>query len=252
MVLEHHRTLFETYSSDGHNLQDAIACMTEEINVLTSSNPDVDFSSLIYRVSELLENVDEINSECGRYKEASQCYKNDIDLLTYKLELDKEHRLTEMNNSFIVQDLVEEEKISLTKKFKSLEGDLRKRDADVLSLTAENLSLLEKIKTMQHSCSELEENNNKLSSFVKNLSLKLDTMADEVIQLKNKPRNVLDKWVEDDIIDKYFVDMSDHAICDIKFFGPAVTQIVKLSSQTDVSSMLSQSGFYSCRYAFLA
>ncbi|KAG8307044.1 SUMO1 sentrin specific peptidase 8 [Homalodisca vitripennis] len=252
MFQDNHETVYETTESFKHDTHDIIACLTHELNILTSSYPEADLKNIISKISQLLEIVDAINGESDRCTLSLQCYKNDIQLLTSKLELEKEQRLLEMNNSFKIQDIVEGEKQSLDEKIRTLESALQERDAKVSRLTEENFSLVKKLTALKNSSCEMKEKNASLVTSAKHLSLKLDLLNKEVATFNSKPCNTKDKWVDDDIIDSYFVNMSESANKDIMFMGPAFTQAVKLSCQEDVNTLLSQSTFYVCKYIFLS
>uniref|UniRef100_A0A1B6MEC0 Uncharacterized protein n=1 Tax=Graphocephala atropunctata TaxID=36148 RepID=A0A1B6MEC0_9HEMI len=106
---------FTSEPTSSANLKDSIFILTHELNILTTTNPDVDFDKLVSAVGSLIQSVDDINLESQTSSSLFDTSCNEIAVLTSKLEFEKELRHKELINSYALKDAIKVEMIELKK-----------------------------------------------------------------------------------------------------------------------------------------
>ncbi|KAG8297206.1 hypothetical protein J6590_040349 [Homalodisca vitripennis] len=125
--------------------------LTSELTILSSTYPDSSFEELHTQIAVLVDKMDTLRSVYDIQLTSLQSSKSEISLLSSKLDLEKEHRRTELNNSFALQDEAETDIRNLKTRCLDLTEALRDRDLDVaedqlvkLTKTSVNISPVDK------------------------------------------------------------------------------------------------------------
>jgi len=241
-------TVFETTSGSNDAILDIVYQLSQELNCLSNSHSDVDLEGVSARVTQLLETFEALNETLENAESAMESAKCEVHHLSRELDREKRLRRDELNNSLKVQDVFDEEKQSFEIKLKELTSAIRGRDSQIAALEDEKTSLARRIKVLDEAVTRLEDRNDQLSS-------KLTAVSDQLRAnrraLAERNNSVYDKWIDDDIINSYFYEMSNcGSKDDILFLGPAQTQSIKLGSVESVIEVLAATTYYSCKYVF--
>jgi hypothetical protein len=232
--------------------QMSVISLTSELNTLSANHTDVNFDTLSSLISDFLQKIDSVNSSKKACIEELESVKNEVLMLHSKLEIEKENRRNEMNNSFKIMDETNDEIIDLKQRIQSLQGAVRERELQITALIGENNTLTDDLRSVraQLEQSKLDYNNQSLN--VKKLNCKLDVLKQEIVQNTKQRSSSSSKWVDEHNIAAYFNEMSNSVKTnkEILFFDPSVTQLIKLGSTEACSDILSRSSYDSSSFIF--
>lgn len=224
-------------------IQDIILQLTNEINVLSSHYPDINFDNVSCNIAKLLNNLESLKRDYDTQTEVLNSSIHDLETVSEKLVLEKNHRRFERERSLEMEDLIENKNRSLVSKVGALHLAIKERDAQITSIMAENEHLLKRV-------ANFESSNKALLSTVTDLNSKLKSVKNEHSILSTKNCDMR-KWVDDNLINSYFEEMAKSTNNDkCVFYGPSVTHSLKLGTKEMVSDILSSSSFFQHNYAF--
>ncbi|KAG8293383.1 SUMO1 sentrin specific peptidase 8 [Homalodisca vitripennis] len=251
-MINNEEILFTSETDD--DLQICLISLTSELNALMTNYPELDFTNLSMHISDLLNKIDKQNSSYKCCLSDLTHSSNELQLLSPKLDLEKEQRRNEMNNSFKILDESNVEIVDLKKQVQSLFDELRQRELNISTLIAENNTLSDDVRSIKAKLLLSSESNEKNDLTIKNLSYKLDLLTAElsVNSISDKKCSSY-KWVEEHIISDYFsaIANSVKGRDEILLFNLAVSHLLKVGTPEAINDTLSNSTFNNAKYVFL-
>lgn len=237
--------VFETVGDEA--TEESIYKLSNEINFLSSTYPDVDFRNLTSFVTELIQSCDNFILKCDNSNKLVNESKTEIECLVHKLEKEKEMRLKEINHSFVVQEAVIEDKLELKKVIEKL-------DKKIISTNALYNNLLVEYQNLNAKLIEQNSMNVSLNAKIKNLNdanaslkHKLEVLNNDLFTTKNTPWSK-DKWLDDTVLNSYFEKMKTDT--DIILLGPSLTQLLRFSDTTPPVNILDIVNFDKSKFVF--
>ncbi|KAG8247106.1 hypothetical protein J6590_069165 [Homalodisca vitripennis] len=184
------------------SMEELLIKLSSALNSLASNNPDLDLHEIVVNIKLLMHKFYCLSADSISQRDALEASESEIQSLISKLGSEKELRVKEMNNSFKIQDDVNEEVVTLQCKICHLETRLRDCVAQCRNAeSATNLALsnlkLEKEKNM-----DLIERNKTLSGIVTEANNTLSVLGCKVSSLESKSEQSWskDKWTDDDTL----------------------------------------------------
>jgi hypothetical protein len=226
------------------SMENLIVRLSSQINFLSANHPNLDLNELTSVINLLMQKTDSLNSEVASQCDALEVSQSEVQLLKTELEVQKELRAKEMNNSFKLQDDAEEE-VSILKgkilKFEHRIQDLVVKCKDAELATNQAISDLkkEKEKTI-----DLLNRNKCLSDAISVANNNISVLSEKVVSLESIAARPWDKnlWLDDNTLNAYFEAMASivHNENNIVFLGPSQTQLIKLCSLSEVAVIFDQ------------
>ncbi|KAG8290254.1 SUMO1 sentrin specific peptidase 8, partial [Homalodisca vitripennis] len=235
-------------------MEELLIKLSSALNSLASNNPDLDLHEIVVNIELLMHKFDCLSADSISQRDALEASESEIQSLISKLGSEKELRVKEINNSFKIQDDVNEEVVTLQCKISHLETRLRDSVAQCRNAeSATNLALsnlkLEKEKNM-----DLIERNKTLSGSVTEANNTLSVLGCKVSSLESKGEQSWskDKWTDDDTLNCYFETLSTSVKNqeEIVFLGPSQTHMLKLSNPDIVEANFKQLTSSALKYIF--
>ncbi|KAG8253345.1 SUMO1 sentrin specific peptidase 8 [Homalodisca vitripennis] len=235
-------------------MEELLIKLSSALNSLASNNPDLDLHEIVVNIELLMHKFDCLSADSISQRDDLEASESEIQSLISKLGSEKELRVKEINNSFKIQDDVNEEVVTLQCKISHLETRLRDCVAQCRNAeSATNLALsnlkLEKEKNM-----DLIERNKTLSGSVTEANNTLSVLGCKVSSLESKGEQSWskDKWTDDDTLNCYFETLSTSVKNqeEIVFLGPSQTHMLKLSNPDIVEANFKQLTSSALKYIF--
>lgn len=118
--------------------------------------------------------------------ESLESAQAEVHLLKSKLGVEQELRAKEMNNSFKIQDEVDEEVTLLKNKISNLESKLHDLVLQCRAAELATNSAISELKTEKETSIKLSELNNSLSDAISHAKSKISVLSDKVLSLESK------------------------------------------------------------------
>lgn len=239
------------------------------LNSLAANNPDVNLSSVVEKISDLL-----ISMSALFETNKSLCVKND-ELYCKNLELDslvvslKKSKQVELNESLHIHDCFVEKNEVLSNELKSANSKisnlksqiskLNKEDSDLKSRidVSGSVSVLDEVSQLRQKVTAYQEN---IHTLISKLDLAVKTNAELVGQLDGNyiqspsPTSVnTSKWFDDSILQNYFSSFKKHPstiLSKALFIDPSVSEILKHGCTVEVNKQLNELKVESYNFVF--
>ncbi|KAG8245627.1 SUMO1 sentrin specific peptidase 8 [Homalodisca vitripennis] len=238
------RSQYQCNALHDDSMEGLIINLSSQINSFTANYPDLDLNDLVSTIGLLMQRTDHLNSEIVSQREVLESSHCEIQSLKTKLEIQQELTAKEINNSFKIQDEVDEEVVSFKNKISNLEKRLQDyvtqcRDAE----SATNLALSD-LKNARERNFQLSEKNINLSNAVALANSKIVVLSDKVACLESNTETSWNRnlWTDDNTLNSYFDAMSSSVTNkdEIIFLGPSQTHLLKLCDPVDAPAIFEQ------------
>jgi hypothetical protein len=240
------------YSDSQSVMQDHIAEICFELNIIKSNYPEINIDKLTSKLESLINICDKVLADSRENESKLDTSLRETSILESKLCVEKEWREQEINHSLHMQELVEDDKLILKKEIKVLEEQLKKSNDKIISLMDENSDLVKRVTSLKKIGDTLEGKINNQNSTIAKLELKLQTAVKGMLNLQSKDNWGKDKWADDTVLNGYFSAMAETINNrDILFLGPSVTAVIRFGAPDVVTESLRVTSFTSCKYVFL-
>ncbi|KAG8310057.1 SUMO1 sentrin specific peptidase 8 [Homalodisca vitripennis] len=225
-------------------------CMV--LNKLKVNYPEIELDDLESTVARLITSLSDAVTRGSSLQTSLDTCQRETAQLESKYQDEKTRRISDFNDSITAQDVVKEEKDSLAHENSCLKSRISKLKDEISLMESQS-------NTVQRLLSEKE-------SFISNLENQIERHQRQNVELISvhsklaaQLRDAEEKswhnsrWLEDKIIESYFESFADKQTSkdsETLFFGPSVTQFVKLDDSSDVLPILEELSFYNSKYAF--
>lgn len=250
--------------------EDSLISLASKLNSFSVNNPELDCSSLIDNVAQLIKTIDSLSGENTELKSKLEDLTCELTILNARFENFQREKRAELNDSLKFQDFVVEEKEAISRDLATYKNNIVQLQSSLAKVTQENEELRATLQydVTSNPCVNPTNTANNVEPVIadKDMSLKLlsaklndvmeerRSMASELEKLQLRLKTIQsDKWLDDSIIQSYFLSLNDcNAATTSKaiFVGPAVSELLKQGPTEVVEQQLSTLGLTSFKYAF--
>ncbi|KAG8273256.1 hypothetical protein J6590_025692 [Homalodisca vitripennis] len=231
---------------------ESVVRLCTELRNIGANHPDVELSCIEAELKRLVALLDE--QLCARRDQQVQMDGLSSDVITLEKMLHEEKclRRTELNDSFNVQELLNDEKETLVVNNNLLTSSLSKLGSKFKDVTNEQMSLRLELENKDAVIDEISKDLKTCTLETTNFTSTVENLKAQLKEAENKAWSS-SRWLDDKVLDSYFdafkID-DELSFRKTLYLGPTITQLLKLGSDEFVGVLLKDLSFTSADFAF--
>lgn len=244
--------------------------LVSDLNVFLANHPNLDFGSVIDNIRDLVNTQDKLTSKNSNLVEKNNELFSELLKINACFDTFKELKSNELNESFKIQDLMVEEKESLSNKLSLANARCAKLQDKLNKVKKENDELKKFYYTTETDSkssinndeiiilkNKLVERDNALKLAAHKLNSAVELNGDlmskaESLQAKYN-HSISDKWLDDSVLESYFSSFQENSkatACRALFIGPLNCELLKHGSPDVINNLCTDLGLKNTNYAF--
>ncbi|KAG8293953.1 hypothetical protein J6590_007627 [Homalodisca vitripennis] len=232
--------------------ESVVVRLCTELRNIGANNPDVELSCIEAELKRLVALQNE--QLCARRDLQVQMDGLSSDVITFEKMLHEEKclRRTELNDSFNVQELLNDEKETLAVNNNLLTSSLSKLGSKFKDVTNEQMLLRLELENKDAVIDEISKDLKTCTLEKSNFTSTVENLKAQLKEAENKAWSS-SRWLDGKVLDSYFdafkID-DELSFRKTLYLGPTITQLLKLGSDDFVGVLLKDLSFTSADFAF--